>query len=90
MNLNQLKSYCKIKQFLLECRCLKIKNKIFSNHYACGCGETGKRARLRGVWATLWVRVPPSAPNTKGKSNKIYPFLFEIYFFVFLFLGIMF
>ena len=34
----------------------------------CGCGETGRRARLRGVWETLWVRVPPSAPYKRKKK----------------------
>ena len=28
----------------------------------CGCGGTGRRARLRGVWATVWVQVPSAAP----------------------------
>ena len=29
----------------------------------CGGGGTGRRARLRGVWATVRVQVPSSAPK---------------------------
>ena len=29
----------------------------------CGRGGTGRRARLRGVWATVWVQVPSAAPD---------------------------
>ena len=29
----------------------------------CGRGGTGRRARLRGVWATVWVQVPSAAPK---------------------------
>ncbi len=34
----------------------------------CGRGGIGRRVRLRGVWETVWVQVPPSAPN-KEKIN---------------------
>ena len=34
----------------------------------CGGGGTGRRARLRGVWATIRVQVPSFAPN-KNKTN---------------------
>ena len=36
------------------------------NIKACEGGETGRRARLRGVWATIRVQVPSFAP-IKGK-----------------------
>ena len=32
-------------------------------HLICGYGGIGRRARLRGVWETVWVQVPLSAPN---------------------------
>ena len=37
-------------------------------HLACGRGGTGRRVRLRGVWETVWVQVPSTAPN-KNKTN---------------------
>jgi hypothetical protein len=32
-------------------------------YYFCGRGGIGRRARLRGVWATVWVQVPSTAPK---------------------------
>ena len=32
-------------------------------HLACGRGGTGRRVRLRGVWETVWVQVPSTAPT---------------------------
>ena len=32
-------------------------------HLACGRGGTGRRVRLRGVWETVWVQVPSTAPK---------------------------
>ena len=37
-------------------------------HLACGRGGTGRRVRLRGVWETVWVQVPSTAP----KYNDLY------------------
>ena len=34
-------------------------------HLACGRGGTGRRVRLRGVWETVWVQVPSTAPTEK-------------------------
>lgn len=31
----------------------------------CGHGGTGRRVRLRGVWETVWVQVPSTAPSGK-------------------------
>ena len=31
----------------------------------CGCGGTGRRAGFRIQWATVGVRLPPSAPPAK-------------------------
>ena len=33
----------------------------------CGCGETGRRAGFRFLWATVWVQIPSSAPR-KGDN----------------------
>ena len=32
---------------------------------ACGRGGTGRRVRLRGVWETVWVQVPSTAPKKR-------------------------
>lgn len=42
----------------------------------CPGGGTGRRARLRGVWATVGVRVPPSAPTGLRPlvSSGLFPF----------------
>ena len=37
----------------------------------CGCGGTGRRARLRGVWETVWVQVPSAAPDSENPN--LYP-----------------
>ena len=37
-------------------------------HLACGRGGTGRRVRLRGVWETVWVQVPSTAPTEKTIS----------------------
>ena len=34
-------------------------------HDICDRGGTGRRARLRGVWETVWVQVPSIAPTKK-------------------------
>ena len=31
----------------------------------CGCGGIGRRVRLRGVWETVWVQVPSTAPKIR-------------------------
>ena len=36
----------------------------------CRSGGTGRHARLRGVWATMRVRVPPSAPFISFEIKK--------------------
>ena len=36
----------------------------------CRSGGTGRHARLRGVWATMRVRVPPSAPFPSFKIKE--------------------
>lgn len=33
------------------------------NRQICGSAGIGRQARLRGVWATVWVQVPPTAPK---------------------------
>ena len=38
---------------------------LSADRIICGCGGTGRRARLRGVWATIWVQVPLAAPTKK-------------------------
>ena len=35
----------------------------------CGCGGTGRRVRLRGVWETVWVQVPSTAPEKKSSLS---------------------
>ncbi len=42
----------------------------------CGRGGTGRRVRLRGVWETVWVQVPPSAPR-KPSDKGGFLFMFE-------------
>ena len=32
---------------------------------ARSCGEIGRRAGFRFQWATVWVQVPSTAPNTE-------------------------
>ena len=46
------------------------KNKILLTYLSqlCGCGEIGRRAGLRILWATVGVQVPSSAPS-KNKTN---------------------
>ena len=39
------------------------------NIKACEGGETGRRARLRGVWATIRVQVPSFAPYRVFLTN---------------------
>ena len=34
----------------------------------CGCGEIGRRAGLRILWATVGVQVPSSAPKNAKKD----------------------
>ncbi len=35
----------------------------------CDGGGIGRRARLRGVWATVWVQVPSFAPIKKNAER---------------------
>lgn len=47
----------------------------------CGCGGTGRRVRLRGVWETVWVQVPlaaPENPDILKMSGLFFYFLFLI------------
>ena len=37
----------------------------------CGRGGTGRRARLRGVWATVRVQVSSAAPENKDTPNGV-------------------
>ena len=39
-------------------------------HLACGRGGTGRRVRLRGVWETVWVQVPSTAPFETSSSDS--------------------
>ena len=53
-------------------------------HLACGRGGTGRRVRLRGVWETVWVQVPSTAPNKNntnpdGKSEFVLFFTRDYY-----------
>ncbi len=41
----------------------KQKNFCYTKQVACESGGTGRRARLRGVWATIRVQVPSFAPK---------------------------
>lgn len=41
-------------------------------HLACGRGGTGRRVRLRGVWETVWVQVPSTAPNRKDDNIIVF------------------
>ena len=34
-------------------------------------GGIGRRARLRGVWATMWVQVPSFAPNKEDSTERL-------------------
>ena len=36
-----------------------------------GRGGTGRRVRLRGVWETVWVQVPSTAPNKNESYDTI-------------------
>ena len=39
----------------------------------CGRGGTGRRVRLRGVWETVWVQVPSTAPEiVKSEHAAVY------------------
>ena len=53
----------------------------------CGCGGTGRRVRLRGVWETVWVQVPSTAPNLNGfliqSYQEPYRFICLVFSFVF-------
>ena len=40
-----------------------------------GHGETGRRVRLRGVWATIWVQVPVTAPDNTADNLRRYFFV---------------
>ncbi len=42
----------------------------------CEGGGIGRRARLRGVWATVRVQVPSFAPRSRNLSKENYDFLF--------------
>jgi hypothetical protein len=42
-----------------------FKCKFVAQFYRCDRGGTGRRARLRGVWETVWVQVPSVAPFLK-------------------------
>ena len=43
----------------------------------CGYGGTGRRVRLRGVWETIRVQVPVTAP-TKSESNVLSFFCWSV------------
>ena len=45
-------------------------------HLACGRGGTGRRVRLRGVWETVWVQVPSTAPT----KNDLYIHCTSLFF----------
>ena len=45
---------------------------------SCGHGGTGRRARLRGVWATVWVQFPLAAPKKQGFNSPCFFYVFMI------------
>ena len=51
---------------------------ITSAHKKCGYGGTGRRVRLRGVWETIRVQVPVTAPsmNNTNPVNSRFVFFF--------------
>ena len=40
--------------------------RLQDRRFICGRGGTGRRARLRCVWVTMGVQVPPTAPKRKA------------------------
>ena len=49
----------------------------------CGYGGTGRRVRLRGVWETIRVQVPVTAPvekrGQKYRKNGVLPSIFIVW-----------
>ena len=43
-----------------NCFCSRVSDSF------CGRGGIGRRVRLRGVWETVWVQVPSTAPTEKA------------------------
>ena len=43
--------------------------RLQDRRFICGRGGTGRRARLRCVWVTMGVQVPPTAPK-KNRSHR--------------------
>ena len=43
-----------------------------------GRGGIGRRARLRGVWETVWVQVPSTAPSSFAKAGYLLPLFFAL------------
>ena len=43
-----------------------------------GCGGTGRRARLRGVFFGMWVQVPPSPPKNCLNTNVFEQFFLKV------------
>ncbi len=50
----------------------------------CGRGGTGRRVRLRGVWETVWVQVPSTAPKNLYFISMFIYFKLSIGFLSFL------
>ena len=48
---------------------------VVKNEYTCESGGIGIRARLRCVWETMRVQVPPLAP-TENNHTKMYGYFF--------------
>ncbi len=63
-------SMCNIKKnfkkMLTQTLYASIINLLLETATTCGSGGTGRRARLRGVWATVRVQVPSSAPKQRA------------------------
>ena len=55
--------------------CPVIITLVVKNEYICESGGIGIRARLRCVWETMRVQVPPLAP-TKQSCRKVWLFYF--------------
>ena len=52
---------------------------VVKNEYICESGGIGIRARLRCVWETMRVQVPPLAPKKKESHRKMWFFSFFIH-----------
>ena len=48
--------------------------------FICRCGGIGRRTGLKIQRETMWVRVPPSAPNNQLQKVDFFVFYNQIHF----------